>query len=324
MYSNNTDISLSLAVFFATDTYDHNDDPNHISATALLKPLRQIILSSRCKPEDSIVDLSSLVPSRIGTAIHDGLESAWKNNYKDALKALGYPENIINKIIINPKPEELNESMIPIYLENRMSKTIEGINISGKYDFVIEGKLEDLKTTSVYTYINKTKDEDYILQGSIYRWLDPEVITSDEFSIQYIFTDWSFGQLKANSNYPPKKVMKESFKLLPLEETERFIKNKINLIQLHLDTPETELPLCSDKELWRRDPVWKYYKNPNSTARSTKNFTDELSAINRMADDKNVGKVVHFPGEVVACKYCNVFQICTQKDQLILDGSLKL
>ncbi len=84
------------------------------------------------------------------------------------------------------------------------------------------------------------------------------------------------------------------------------------------------MPPCSDDDLWRKDPVFKYYKNPNSTARSTKNFDTFAEAHARLAEDGFVGKVVEVKGEVVACKYCNAFAVCKQKDTYIADGSLKL
>jgi len=43
-----------------------------------------------------------------------------------------------------------------------------------------------------------------------------------------------------------------------------------------------------------------------------------------MAADGGVGIVVEKPGQVLACKYCPAFPICSQKDELIADGSLQL
>jgi hypothetical protein len=99
------------------------------------------------------------------------------------------------------------------------------------------------------------------------------------------------------------------------------------VIDQNYNKPEGELPLCTDKELWRKEPAYKYYKNPASAAsgsRSTKNFDTIAEAHARLLEDGNVGTVVEVPGEVVACKYCNAFPVCTQKDALIADGSLKL
>ena len=43
--TNNTNLPLSIAVWLACDDYDYNNDPYTISATTLLKPLKQIYSS---------------------------------------------------------------------------------------------------------------------------------------------------------------------------------------------------------------------------------------------------------------------------------------
>ena len=46
-YANVSEVPLALAVFLASDYYDYDTVPNTISATTLLKPLRQIVLPPR-------------------------------------------------------------------------------------------------------------------------------------------------------------------------------------------------------------------------------------------------------------------------------------
>jgi len=177
------------------------------------------------------------------------------------------------------------------------------------------------------------KAEDYALQGSMYRWLNPKIVTDDHMAINFLFTDFQPFRAKADPNYPPHATPQKLIPLKSIEETDQFVRNKLTLLERFKDAPEEELPLCTDKELWRKAPEWKYYKNPEKRTRSTKNFkVDEFGSENaarsaaytRLAKDKNVGVVVEVPGEVVACKYCAAFPICSQKDALIADGSLKL
>lgn len=321
-YSNVSNVPLSMAVFLATDSYDYVDDPNYLSATSLIKPLRQLILGSRVNPEETTVDLTQMVPSRMGSAIHDSIERAWKSNYQVALRILGYPQRVIDKIKINPKKEELTDDCIPIYLEQRSFRKSGKWTIGGKFDFVGEGRVEDFKSTSTYTAINKTKDDDYILQGSIYRWLNPEIITRDEMAIQFIFTDWSGAKAKSDPNYPQSRIQQRVLKLKSLAETDAFITRKLRQIEQYWDAPEEEIPNCSDEDLWRSDPVFKYYKNPAKMSRSTKNFDTKQEAYQRLAEDGHVGVVVEQPGSVTACRYCPGFSLCSQKDQLINAGDL--
>ena len=323
-YTNVSNVPLSMAVFLATDGYDYVDDPNYISATSIIKPLRQLILASRVKGDDVAVDLTNMVASRMGSAIHDSIERAWKSNYKGALQILGYPSKVIEKVRINPSKEELEPDSIPIYLEQRGFKKVGKWTIGGKFDFVGDGRVEDFKSTSTYTAINKSKDNDYILQGSIYRWLNPDIITRDEMAIQFIFTDWSAAKARADANYPQSRIQQRVLKLKSIQETEAFITRKLRMIEMYWDAKEEQIPECSDEDLWRSEPVFKYYKNPAKTSRSTKNFEHRQDALQRQAEDGHVGVVIEQPGQVTACRYCAGFSICSQKDKLIAAGDLLL
>lgn len=323
-YANVSEVPLALAVFLASDFYDHDDDPNTISATALLKPIRQSILSTRVPPGDGMVNLADMMSSRIGTAIHDGIERSWRENYRPAMQALGYPERVINMVKINPKDDEIGDGVIPVYMEERLSRFHSGFKITGKFDFIAEGEVQDFKSTSTFTYRNQVNATKYALQGSIYRWLDPKKITKDTMKIHYIFTDWKPSMVKSDPDYPPRRFHTQTFNLLSLQETDEFIRNKLKQLMQFKDAHEDDIPECGDEDLWRSEPQFKYYKNPNKTARSTKNFDTYQEALIRLSEDGNVGKVVQVPGQVTACKYCSAFAACSQKDRLVASGDLIL
>lgn len=321
-YTHVSSVPLSIAVFLATDNYD--SESHTISATALIKPLRQSILASRIPPEDSYVSLPQMMASRIGSAIHDAIERSWLNNYKEALKAINTPSKVIQNILVNPTKDQLYEGCIPVYLEQRAYKTVGKHTVSGKFDFVIDGRVEDFKTTSVFSAMNGSSNENYRLQGSIYRWLNPEIITEDNMAIQFIFTDWSAAQAVASKNYPPLRFQERVLPLLSIKQTDSYVTTKLAQLDKFVDAAEEDLPYCTDEELWRSAPVYKYYKNPEKTARSTKNFDTKEEAYIYMAQANNVGTVILKPGQVKACKYCPAFSLCTQKDALIAVGDLTL
>ena len=316
-YTNTSNIPLPLAVFLATDHYDYV--PNVISATSLLKPARQLILADRLSSEDNLVELSDMVSSRMGTAIHTAIEQAWLNPTK-ALKSLGYSDDIIQRIKVNPETVEEND--IPVYMEKRSFKKVGNHTISGKFDFVAEGKVHDFKSTSVYGYLNQSNANKYILQGSLYRWLNPDIITKDEMLIHYIFTDWSKAESLRNSNYPKARVHSQKYNLLGLDEIEQFVKDKLELYDSMKHQQEKDIPYCTDEELWRKPTVWKYYKSVYAT-RATKNF-DNPSEAYALQQTKGVGEVREVKGTVSACKYCPAFLLCSQKDELINSGDLIL
>jgi hypothetical protein len=324
-FANVSEVPLALAVFLASDFYDHDDDPFTVSATTLLKPLRQIILPNRVPPGEGLVNLADMMNNRMGAAIHDGIEKAWVSNYRSAMEALGLPQKVIDRVRINPPMEELlNDGDIPIYMEQRLKRKLGKWTITGKFDFVGEGKVQDFKSTSTFTYKKQVNADKYTQQGSIYRWLDPKMIHRDQMEIHYIFTDWKPAMAKTDPSYPPKRFHTQSFELMNLAETEGFIRRKLALIEQYWDAPEEEIPQCDDDELWRSEPQFKYYKNPEKTARSTKNFDTMQDAMLRLSEDGNVGIVKEVPGQVTACKYCPAFAACTQKDLLMAMGDLIL
>lgn len=321
--TNKKNLDLPFLVWLCMDEYDHNSDPNHVSATSLIKPVRQFVLNE--KLPNTEVDVSSLIASRMGTAIHNSAEMSWldKDNLTEALTLAGYPNRVIQLVKVNPTKEELSENpdIIPVFLEQRVGKEIDGFNISGKFDMVLNGDLYDYKSTSVYTYINNSNSQKYIEQASIYRYLNPEIITGDTITILFIFTDWSQAAQYSNPNYPDSRLKSVSYPLMSLQETERFIKNKIAEIKRTRTLEISELPLCSDEDLWVDPTKWKYYKDPNKTARSTKNF-DEPSAAYAYKASKGEGMVLEVRGKVKACNYCNARPICTQYEQLKEEGRL--
>ena len=324
-YTNKNNISLALAVFLMHDSYDYDDRANVISATGLLKSIRQIVLAHQNKDLAKTVDISDLVPSRMGTAIHNGCEEAWldRKNVLEALKVFGAADSVTDSIRVNP--ETITPGEMPVYVEQRAEKEINNTIISGKYDLVLDGVLNDYKSTSVWTYIYDSNSDNYIKQGSIYKWLSPDKITSDIININYIFTDWSAARAKQDGKrYPQQRVITKEYPLWSTEETEQWIINKLESYQALIDAPQQDLPECDDTELWASETVYKYYKNPASTAKSTKNFATMDEALMRQSADGNVGTVKEVPGEVKACRYCSVVGICEQAENMLASGRLNL
>lgn len=326
MFQNKFDVPYPLAVWLASDDYQYAKYPNELSATTLLKSSRYIMHSQRTMyPENfpehlrpvvietlnqsDFPDIQERISARIGTAIHEAVEKAWLKNYKTALLSLGYTEHAINKIRINP--ETVEPDTIPVYSENRMYKEIEveghKFVISGQYDMVIDGKLHDIKTTSTYSYELGLNDEKYMLQGSIYRWLNPELITDDYLTINFVFLDWKAFQGKAKENYPPAKAYSKKYKLLSLAETEMFIRNKLKIHVKHLESPLELIPCCTEKELFSKPPVFKYYKNGyREGARATKNFDSMSEASHYRATKGNYqGDILEVKSDPFMCPCCN-------------------
>jgi len=327
--TNKSDVSLLLAVWLATDEYNHSDDPKQISATSLLKPIKQIVLARQNMGNAKVLDVMDLVPSKMGTALHDSVEKAWGNldSVKDVVQRMGVSKEIAESIIINPVGD-IPDGMIPIYIEQRTNKKIVGWTISGAYDAVMDGQVFDIKSTSVWTHIFGSNDIKYAQQGSIYRWLNQDIIVHDILQIRHIFTDWSGVKARSDHKYPQSRILSKSIPLMDVPVTEKFITNILKQVDKLLPiTDQSLMPACTDEELWREEDKYKFYK-PNakgliSYARATKVFNTWAEAQEYRDTLGKGGDIKEFKGGVKACKYCRVSQLCDQYKQLVVSGQIK-
>jgi len=323
MLTNSGNISLPIAVWLASDDYDLSPRPNVISATGLLKPLKSIVLTQRIREAnlEGDTDLQDLVPSRLGTAIHAAVEHSWLHHLSMALTAMGIPEHAQKLVRVNPTlPVDPNNHNI--FIEQRAEREIDGFIVSGKYDFVENGRVKDVKSTGTYNWVHGGNDSKYAMQGSIYKWLNPAVITDDVMDVEFVFTDWKAISAKTDKSYPANRVMTRTLPLKSEFETEAFITNKISQLKTYHNKPESEIPDCTPDELWQRPAKWAYYKNPMALKRATKVFDTQAEAVSRQVADKSVGIIQHRPGEVKFCIYCPARPICKQAERLQQAGLL--
>lgn len=318
---NKNNISNILACWLASDTYGGVREDKSISATSLLRSIQQRVLNRRVinNPEIvEIVDVSTLLKSAMGTAIHKAIQDVWENDKLriSGLSNLGVSFDRIDKIKVNP--ENPNSEDTNIYFEKRVFKEFHGWNINGQFDLVVNGDVHDFKSTSTYTYLNKIKEKDYIIQGSIYRWLAPELITGDFITIHYIFTDWNKNYLLSNPQYPRTPFVSIQLPLMSLVETEEYIYTRIRENELYEHSEV--LPECDNKTLMI-DDVWQYFSKQGAT-RASKNFTSALEANAYMAS-KGTGYIAKKPAEPKGCNWCNCRGICSQYSKFIENGAIK-
>jgi len=262
----------------------------------------------RFKDADKEFVVFDFVATSMGTALHDSVELAWKDKAKvvEILDNMGYMNggDIYDKVTF----------------EKRTVKEVGEYKISGKFDMVFDGIVADIKSTSTWTYIFGSNDEDYIKQMSIYRWLNPELITNDYGYIEFIFTDWSAVKAKQDSQYPQQRTATKKLKLMSIDETQKFIEDKLSEVRTNELIEDDKLPDCTDEELWASEDIWKVYKGA-SRARAMKNFDNEADA-QAFASAKGA-TVVHFKGEVKRCNYCSFQEYCNQYTRLKLKGLVK-
>ena len=310
-----------MAVWLANDTYDHDDRTNVISVTTLMKSARQIILNARLIQSENLTDISTLLPSRLGTAIHDAIENAWIINYPSAMGALGYSRKVIDRVLINPEPKDLYEGCLPVYLEKRSEKKIGKWIVSGKFDMIFNGMISDNKSTGTFAFTTKSNDDKYVLQLSLYRWLNPELIHENTGVIQFIFKNWNKNLTFSNPNYPSLPILEYPLKLTPIVNIENWVQRKLALIEQYWDADEKDIPLCTDADVWRGATKWKYYGKENAK-KASKNFDDPYSAQLHL-NTKGKGFIKEVKATLTGCLYCKALHSCSQGKGYLADGSIK-
>ena len=294
-YTNKYKLPEYVKKWLLHDEYDYEEGV--ISATSLLKPTRMIILEMKNRHKLTL-DISELLALRRGTAIHDSIEK------------VGLGENF--------RQEER------VYVECL------GKKLSGKFDILQlhddgTATLIDVKTTSVWSFIFKSRNNDYMKQLSIYRWLlaSNAYPTVTGAKIWYHFTDWQKSKAKVDSSYPSLPIAIRDLPLLSLDLTEEMVKNKIKELEINYAKAQDDLPFCTDDELWKEQDKFAVMKRGRKTA--CKLLDSEIAAKGYI---NNQGKEGLFyiekrEGKTHRCDYCNVKEICNQRKEILTKEKLK-
>lgn len=307
-YTNKRSLPLLMAVWMANDRYDK--DPSYLSGSQLSMSDRQIVLGYRAEDR---VDLASLVPSRIGTAINDSIDAAWLvPNLQQRIREAGYSslfEYEINPVFTTP-------GKVPVYIQQRYNEELCGRMLSGAPDIIISGRLWDYKSTSVFSYQKKTA-EDYLWQLSTYRYLARDLIQDDVASIQFILRDWSEMRADNDPDYPQSPCPTLLVPVGTAEQCKARLITRIEALNALMSVDQAELPLCSDDELWLDPPKFAYYKTPptNGKGRATRVFDSVHEANEFLTSKQGAGVIITRKGEPKACNYCKAASICQQRAQ---------
>lgn len=310
MLTNKHAISLPIAIWLGIDDYDMVPAEKKLSCTTLIKPVRAIILGMRAEKSGQIppADIHDLVASRVGTAIHAAVEKALNSDkVPEVLAALGHPPRVAQSL--------------EIHTEVRTEKPLLGWTISGSADMIIDGFVHDLKTTTMWSYTSPRMWEKYRKQLSIYRWLNQDLIVEDYGFVEFYLKDWSALEASfGKADYPLTPMVQKPIALHEIYEVDAYLAKKLTQIDLYLNTPEHELPLCTDEELGMDASKWQYFANTDST-RATKNFDTMPEAMShRMSKGKGIVK--EKKGKANECRFCKAAHVCSQRKQLDEQGLL--
>lgn len=261
----------------AVSTQRHND-PGSISATTLLKGIKEIILTDRHwdQLED---DASNRVWAVLGTAVHALLEHEGENDFT----------------------------------EQSMSAEMHSIKITGRIDNydMKSGTVTDYKTATVWKI--KFQDfDDWYKQGMIYAWL----LYKNGFFIKrcrfvVLLKDHSKNEAKRDPGYPPGPVYTYEFDVTPerLAEIESFIVGRVAKYRQCVPLKDDAIPPCSPEERWEKPAKYAVKKEGRKTAVRVMDTPEEAE---KLAADLGKGHYVETrPGESVKCQgYCSCCEFC--------------
>lgn len=255
----------------------------NVSATELLTSPR-IVQLRRKHSEELEQDASEMVWSLFGSALHNVLEHGKDDRH---------------------------------IVEERLHTTLDGWSISGAIDLqTVENgtiKVSDYKTTGAWAVMNEKAD--WTSQLNIYAWLvqTAKGIPVSSLEIVAIIRDWAKREADRKDDYPQAPIVTIPIALWSMEESETFIRNRINKHADALMSSETgsALPECSPADMWERPSAWAVKKIKGVRAKSV-HYSEEDA--NKALEVAGKEYAIEFrPGERVRCQnYCAVSQFCEQ------------
>tara|TARA_R110002153_G_scaffold28881_1_gene88853 strand:+ start:1399 stop:2232 length:834 start_codon:yes stop_codon:yes gene_type:complete len=269
-----------LAWALGNDTY--SKDGADFTTTEILQPPQLTFLKQSNEPKKMPVYKSFM--SLLGTGVHAALEGS-------------APDSAI--------------------VERRFYKTynIDGVDykLGGKPDYIDDKLLDDYKVVMVS---GAPKDglpkHDHYWQGQFNSFLAiHEGVEIDTACVEYIFRDWNYGMSMRQANYPKRPNLPVPFLVLPLEQIEAKI---IERLTLHVRASLGHNVPCTDEERWKKPNLWALQKPAGKRAR--KLCTSEAEAIT----NKKPGEEIQFrPGTTIRCNdWCEFSHVCPQHNTLHL------
>ena len=231
--------NLPLPVLEAIKNRPYSSAGSDISATGLISPPRIRQLTARLGDALEVEAVDSLY-ALDGSAMHAIFE--WAGKTLDP-----------NRYV----------------LEKRLFAEVDGWTISGQIDVIdLEEKLiQDYKKTSYWVAIFGAKDE-WTQQMNIYRWLcQKNGYEINRLEVFANFRDWNKTKAWHDREYP-----QAGFKLMPIElwsieDTYKFIRERVAVHQEAETMATKDLPLCTSEERWVKGGGWAVMVGDAKSAR---------------------------------------------------------
>lgn len=277
-------LGLPRAVVAAVENDPYTRGSSDISVTQLVQPPFQ----RKLRTETEIIeDVSDRIWSLVGQVGHGIVERAYPDAYTEDCKKL--------------TPAEAYKKY-GVVAERRLFMPVNNWIVSGQFDVIEDGRLEDYKFTSVWSVIGETKPE-WIAQLNLLRILAKhEGIKVDKLGILAVLRDWAKG--KANgADYPKHQIQRIDIPVWSDDQAEAYLFDRV------LAHQSANPSVCTDEERWKRADVFAVMKVGRKSAVKLHDSFEDADA---HATQLGAGhSVVKRPGGYGRCQdYCNVSHVC--------------
>lgn len=207
-------------------------------------------------------------------------------------------------------------------IEERLYASLDGWSLSGAIDvqeYFEDGvDIYDYKVCTVFS-VNQNDGEgkfEWEAQQNIYRWLVETVkgVPVRSVSIVAIIRDWQNSGPLRDPMYPPAPIVTIPLKMWTLQETEQYIRERINAHRMAemVHAIGGEVAECTEEERWYRGDKFKIKRIGGKRASkicSTQNEADQY-----MATLPEGYEIEHEKGSNVRCEnnFCQVAEHCSQ------------
>lgn len=188
-------------------------------------------------------------------------------------------------------------------IEHRLYTECNGWTVSGQYDLIDDGILQDYKFTTVWSVKGDEPKDEWTQQLNLLRVLAHDNgINIRGLRIIALLRDWSKKQAKRDPEYPQLPVVTVDIPMWDLTDAVSYMVSRVALHQ-HAN-PEP----CSDSDRWAKPPVYALMKKGGKRAMKLFNSHEEADAAASKGSDLYVERR---PGEYTRCEsYCNVAHGC--------------
>lgn len=264
---------------------DYERDPKKYYVTELTDSPRTVQLRKRHGSE-IVEDVSDKIWALLGNAVHYILEKVSDKNR---------------------------------FTEERLELNLLDRKITGRSDLLEEQEnkliLSDYKISSTWTYIYGSNTQKWEEQLNIYDYMwYKQGFNIDELQVVLIMRDWSKGKARKDKEYPQVQIQVVKVKKWSHQEQEEFIKKHLTALIESENVTDTELPLCSETDRWKKETAFAVMKNKNKRAvRVLPTAEDAQRYLTgcQNKDSKSNYYIQERKGEDSKCKeYCHVCQWC--------------